>query len=123
MLENLEIMEQTKIISKVLEFRNRKYRFVTITACTNSDLSVDLIYSFEKNNQLYNLKTTVEKAGTVESITEIYLAAAFAENEIIELYGIKFSDLVLDYGGHFMLAKGAPESPFGSGVIIERVKK
>lgn len=123
MLENLETLDSSKLISKVLEFRNRKYRFVTITAVTNSDLTVDLIYSFEKGNELYNLKITSPKGGTVESITEIYLAAAFAENEIIELFGLKFSDLVLDYGGHFMLEKGAPESPFGSGVIIERVKK
>lgn len=120
MLENLEILPIEKVVPRILEFRNEKYRFVTITACTNKDGTIDLIYSFDKDLKLFNIKTTVPADSEVESISSVYLAGAFAENEIQELFGLHFKSLVVDYGGHFMLAKGAPQSPFGPGIIIER---
>lgn len=120
MLENLEVLKTNEVIPKMFEMKNGKYRFVTITACANDDETIDLFYSFDKDYQLITIKTTFPKDEPVKSISSIYLAAAFAENEIKELFGVRFEELVLDYGGHLMLAKGAPESPFGSGVIIER---
>jgi Ni,Fe-hydrogenase III component G len=122
MIDNEEIVPIESVIPKTLEFKNRKFRFVTITACSNSDGTIDLIYSFDKDLELFNIKTTVEANSEVASISTIFLAAAFAENEIKELFGLKFSNLVVDYGGHFMLTQKAPSSPFGPGVIIERRK-
>lgn len=120
MIDNLETVIDIGVAARVHELKDQGYRFVTMTACTNDDGTVDIFYSFDKNYELCTIKTTVEAGKTLSSISDIYLAAAFAENEISELFEVNFSDLVVDYGGHFILADGAPSSPFGAGVIIER---
>lgn len=120
MIDNLEIISEDAVSPKVHELKDGGYRFVTITACTNTDGTVDIFYSFDKNFKLCTLKITVKAGDTVRSISDIYIASAFAENEIGELFEVNFSGLAVDYGGHFILAQGAPESPFGAGIIIER---
>ena len=120
MIENMEIIPQETVIQRVHELFDAEYRYVTITCCENKDGSFDLFYSFDRKLELVNLKTTVPAGNAVKSISHIYIAAAFAENEISELFGLTFEDLVIDYGGRFMITQDAPQSPFGSGIIIER---
>lgn len=120
MIDNLEILPSEGISPRAHDLKCGGYRFVTMTACTNKDETVDLFYSFDNELKLVTLKTTVPAGTTVRSLSEVYLAAAFVENEISELFEIKFSDLAINYGGRFILAEGAPDSPFGAGVIIER---
>lgn len=123
MIDNLEVLEPAAVHDRVHEIADDGYRYVTITSCSNDDGSFDLFYSFDKNFKLVTLKTTVGHDAPVESISNIYLAAAFAENEINELFGVNITGKAIDYGGHFILAEGAPESPFGKGVIIVDKKK
>lgn len=120
MIENLETLPCSGITARAHELHDDGYRFVTMTACTNADGTVDIFYSFDRDFKLVTLKTTVEAGSTVKSLSDVYLAAAFVENEISELFEIKFSGLAVNYGGRFILAEGSPESPFGAGVIIER---
>jgi NADH:ubiquinone oxidoreductase subunit C len=120
MIDNLEILPVDGIRGRAHDLKVSGFRFVTMTACTNSDETVDIFYSFDYEYKLVTLKTTVPAGATVHSLSDVYLAAAFVENEISELFEVKFSDLAIDYGGRFMLAEGAPDSPFGAGVIIER---
>lgn len=118
MLENLETLELGRVQSRIHELKDSGYRFVTITCCSNPDGTNDLFYSFDYEDKLVNLKTTIEPQTPVPSVSSIYLAAAFVENEIAELFGVHFTGLVLDYGGKFILSEGAPDSPFGKGVIL-----
>ena len=120
MIDNLEILPIEGIHKRTHELKDSGYRFVTMTSCSNDDATVDIFYSFDKSYKLITLKTTVEAGFKMRSVSDVFLAAAFVENEISELFDIKFSGLAVDYGGHFMLADGAPESPFGAGVVIER---
>ena len=120
MIENLEILEESAVTARAHALKSSGYRFVTMTDCTNEDGTVDLFYSFDKELALVTLKMTADAGATVKSISDVYLAAAFVENEISELFDMNFSGLAIDYGGRFMLAEGSPDSPFGAGVIIER---
>lgn len=120
MIDNLETLPTENIHERVHELHDSGYRFVTMTACTNQDGTVDIYYSFDLEFKLITLKATVDAGFTVRSISDIYLAAAFVENEIGELFEVKFKGLAVDYGGRFMLAEGAPVSPFGAGIIVER---
>ena len=120
MIENLEMLPDDGIIARAHELRTDGYRFVTMTACTNADETVDILYAFDRDYRLVTLKTTVKAGATVRSLSDVYIAAAFVENEIGELFQVGFSGLAIDYGGRFILAEGAPDSPFGAGVIIER---
>lgn len=96
----------------------KNYRYVTVTCCNNRDGSFDLIYSFDRNLDLCNLLLCVQKADVVPSISGVVLAAAFAENEISELFGLHFEGLAIDYGGRFIVTEGTPEEPFGKGIMV-----
>lgn len=121
MIENLETLEPAAVPGRVHELADAGYRFVTITCCTNEDGSYDLFYSFDKDYFLLTLKITLPQGEAVESISATYLAAVFAENEISELFGVTINNKAIDYGGHFLLSEGAPDQPFGPGVVV--VKK
>ena len=120
MIENLETLPVSAIAARAHELKDSGYRYVTMTSCTNDDKTIDLLYSFDKDLKLVNLKTTVNEGEEVPSLSSVYLCAAYVENEISEEFDIKFSGLVVDYKGRFFLAQGAPESPFGTGIIVER---
>jgi ech hydrogenase subunit D len=118
LIDHLEILEPSAVHHRVHELFDAGYRFVTMTSCSNDDNSFDIFYSFDIDYKLLTLKTTVDADESVASVSNIYLAAAFVENEISELFGVKFNGMAIDYGGHFMLSDDAPESPFGKGVIL-----
>lgn len=120
MIDHLQTVTKETLEARAAELLGHGRRFVTVTCCNNRDGSFDLFYSFDRDLTLENLKLTVQKDETVPSISGVCLAAAFAENEIGELFGLKFSGLVLDYGGRFLLSEDAPQEPFGKGLIIER---
>lgn len=121
MLDNVEILKPAAVLPRVHELCDTGYRYVTITCCTNPDGTFDLFYAFDKDYQMLTLKTTLQPEEKIPSISGIYLAGAFAENEISEMFGVPITGKAIDYGGRFMLSEGSPKTPFGPGVII--VKK
>ena len=86
------------------------YRFVTMT-CTDLGPAHDLLYHFDRDFQLETLRMNLPKGKTPPSISVIYSAALLVENEIQDLFGIRFSGLVLDYEGRLLLSEGAPLAP------------
>lgn len=121
MLDNVEVLEPAAVLPRVHEMADTGYRYVTITCCTNPDGTYDLFYAFDKDYRMVTLKTTLQPEEAIPSISGVYLAGAFAENEISELFGVEIDGKAIDYGGRFVLSEGSPESPFGKGVIL--VKK
>ena len=75
--------------------------------------SLEVLYSFEKENILKNLKVIIDaKAPELQSITAMYSYAFIYENEIHDLFGVKFKNLGLDYGGHFyVISEETPWNP------------
>ena len=95
------------------------YRFVTIT-CIDLGEAFDLIYHFDKDYVLYNLRLKLARNEELPSISSIYFAAVLVENELKDLFGIPVTGLVIDYEGKLLLAEGAPPNPmrkrpYGSG--------
>ena len=90
----------------VNQFKVQGARFITITARDMGD-DFQVIYHFEKDNQVCNLYMTVEKEKVIPSITGLYSVAFIAENEVQDLFGLKFSDLNIDLGGKML--KVAPD--------------
>ncbi|MCP4160653.1 MAG: NADH-quinone oxidoreductase subunit C [Deltaproteobacteria bacterium] len=91
------------IPSKVKEMKSSGYRFVTITCVEIDENSFEMLYHFDKDLELVNFRTTIEKGKNAPSISEDFFAAFLVENEIIDLFGIKFDGLVLDFGGTLYL--------------------
>ncbi len=99
------------LLEKVASMPLRGYRFVTMTT-VDTGTHFDLYYHFDLKYELFNMRLTVEHGVDVPSISGICFAALIVENEIQDLFGITFKDLVIDYQKHFLLADGAPEKPF-----------
>lgn len=107
---NEEVTLET-VVEKVASLQLSGYRFVTMTTVDCDDY-FDIYYHYDKNYELYTLRLKVEKPGVVPSISKACFAALIIENEIQDLFGITFTDLVIDYEKHFLLAPDAPEKPF-----------
>lgn len=98
--QNFEDIDIGDILKKVSEFKNEGYRLGQICA-TNIEGGIELLYSFDKDHNLYNLRMNVPDGSKVPSITGIYWPAFVYENESHDLFGVEFTDSQLDYGGHF----------------------
>ena len=94
-IEVLELAEKAKMMHA------DKYRLVQI-GCTKCPEVLEINYSFDRDYQFMNFRITLPLNGAlVPSVSGIYWSALLYENEIQDLYGVKFSDLVLDYKGTF----------------------
>ncbi|AAM23430.1 Ni,Fe-hydrogenase III component G [Caldanaerobacter subterraneus subsp. tengcongensis MB4] len=97
------------------------YRFVTET-CLEEDGKFRIIYTFEKDSELESFHTYVSPEEEVPSISKVYFAAIPVENEIHEMFGLRFKNLALDFQGLLFLGEFAPISPQASIEIMRRDK-
>jgi len=123
MLGNVTEISIDTIINQVHQKKDEGYRFVSMTTIENPDLTIDLYYHFDREYQMENLKLTVDKALELPSISKIFLAAVFVENEIQELFGVNFDGKVINYGGHFILSDADLENPMcRKQIVIEQME-
>lgn len=77
------------------------WRYVQ-TLAVKVDNGTDLIYSFMKDGKLDNVKIeAVTDKDTVPSISNEFIEAFVWENEIHDLWNVKFSDIAIDFAGTF----------------------
>lgn len=123
MLTNLTEITFESILQQVHEAKDNGYRFVTMTSVDNKDGTMDLYYHFDYNYELKNLKVTMPLGQEIPSISKIYFAAVLVENEIQELFGLRFDGKVIDYGGHFILSDEELSNPMLTNQIIIEQKE
>ncbi len=82
------------------KLKGEGYRMVQISG-TPYEGSAELLYSFDKDLSMVNLRTSVPNGTHVGSITPSYWSAFIYENEIHDLFGVEFDGMVLDYKGNF----------------------
>ena len=111
MIDNLFEIPVDRLLSETQEMRYDSYRFVTATCVDNGDGSFDVIYHFDRDLNLKNFRIKVSKEEEVPSISKIYFCAGLVENEMKELFGLKVTNIAIDYGGHLLISDGAPENP------------
>lgn len=110
MLEGLKEIESAHLLAEVGHLLRYGYRFVTMT-CLDAGESHELLYHFDKQYQMINLRMLVPKTHSVPSISGICFAAVLIENEIKDMFGVPFEGLAIDYKGRFLLAEDAPQTP------------
>jgi len=98
------------LLEQVAACKPMGYRFVTMS-CVDVGGAFDIIYHFDKDYTLRNLRMRIEDGQSIPSISSVYFAAALVENEIKDLFGLSFTGLALDYEGRFILSEGAPTAP------------
>jgi Ni,Fe-hydrogenase III component G len=111
MLENeVEIKNSAELVKAVEGLKNDGYRYSTMI-CVKANDGHDLIYVFEKDNKLKNLRYFVKPGEKPKSMSGIYLCALLIENEYQDLFGLTFDGLAIDYKGHLYLTPNSPKSP------------
>ncbi|MFH0956828.1 MAG: NADH-quinone oxidoreductase subunit C [Candidatus Aenigmatarchaeota archaeon] len=106
----LKAVSQKELLSGAKELKKQGYRIVQI-CCTMIEGKFELTYSFDKDYKFTSMRVTVPLEAEVQSITGVYGGAFLYENEIKELFGVKFTGINIDYNGHFYKKK--IDAPFG----------
>ena len=112
LIQDIEAAAAQDLLSVAQDVKTQGYRLCQACA-TVADDSLEVLYTFEKDNILKNYKITIDAgAPELQSVTAIYPYAFIYENEIHDLFGVEFKNLALDYGGNFYKIKGtAPWNP------------
>lgn len=76
------------------------FRLVQICAVASEE-KTEILYSFDKDFILRNIRTLIQDGKSVKSITPWFWSAFIYENEIHDLFGVPFEDSQLDYRGNF----------------------
>lgn len=85
------------VVNEVMRMKSNGYRFVTMSSAPVHDGFMDIIYHFDKNLELKNLRLSIKEGEAIPSVSGVYFCAMLAENELQDLAGLRFEGLVLDY--------------------------
>ena len=91
------------------------YRLVTITVLMADEQHMELLYHYDKANDMVNLRVKVKKDLPIPSISGIYFCALLIENEVRDLFDVRFDGLVLDFNRTLLLTddtKKVVNAPF-----------
>ena len=101
-MKTLDITKET-LRGEVEKLKAANYRFVTITCLELDENTLELIYHFDRDLSLIHYRMQIPKDQPMPSLSPVFFAAFLVENEIYDQFGIKFDDLVLDFGGTLYL--------------------
>lgn len=114
-----------ELLTRVQTLKHEGIRFVQMCAETTEQV-IDLLYTFydETTQNALNLCVYgIDESSRVPSIQGLYFAAFSYENEAHDLYGVRFVNMKLDFGGHFFnLATSEPMTIITPEMKAEREK-
>ena len=110
MLDNTINVTLDTLLSEAAIRVGQKCRFVTLT-CLDLGGEHEILYHFDRDYQLSNLRLVLPKGEELPSITAVCPAAIIVENELQDLFGVKVKGLPIDYAGRLLLAETAPAAP------------
>lgn len=109
--QSIEPVAASELLSKARDMKNEGYRLLQICATKVSE-GFEILYSFDKDHELFNLRLTIPEEEEIQSVTGEYWQAFIYENEMHDLFGIKIKNNELDYGGHFFkVSQPTPWNP------------
>lgn len=100
------------VIEKIAKKKVDGYRFVTMSCAELDENTVDILYHLDKDLRLINFRLTVLRNTAVPSISPVYFAAFLVENEMQDLFDIRFTGLVIDYERTLYLEEEVKITPF-----------
>jgi ech hydrogenase subunit D len=99
------------LVPEVARLKVDGYRLVTLSCLEAGDKTLEILYHFDRNLELAHLCLRVKPDIKVPSISKVYLAAFAVENEIQDLFGLRFDGIAIDYEGRFFLEETVPAAP------------
>lgn len=101
------------LLGEVTRLKIDGYRLVTLTGVRSGTDRVEILYHFDRDLGLTHLRLCVPATAPVPSISPVFMSAFLAENEIQDLFHVRFHGLVIDYQGRLLLSKGMTAHPPG----------
>lgn len=112
MLENVVSVTPEILADESAKIKYQGYKFITMS-CVEKDAShVEIIYHFDRELKLKHFRLTVPKDTVIPSISNVYLTAFLVENEIQDLFNVRFSGLVIDFNRTLYLEDEVKDIPF-----------
>ena len=108
-------VEPAQILAEARAKFDAGYRLITITTLVLDEQNLELLYHFDKAHEQVHLRMQVHKDSVIPSITPVYFCALLIENEIRDLFDMKFDGLVLDFQRTMLLTdatKKVVNAPF-----------
>lgn len=97
----IQLIEQSEIVEQAKNMHKEGYRLIQL-CCTKSATEMDIIYTYEKiSMECKNFKVNVNVGDELPSISDIFFGAFLYENEVHDLYGVKFKGMAVDFKGTF----------------------
>jgi len=97
------------LLLAVKRFFDKNARMIQI-GCTQDGEVFELNYSFDVDGTFENIRVLTDGNEVIPSVSTIYFCSFIYENEIHDLYGIRFEGIAVDYKG--TLIKTAKLHPF-----------
>ena len=94
---NVTAVTAPNLLGEVTRRKIEGYRLVTLSGVNTGPDQVEILYHFDRDLTLTHLRLNASQTVPVPSISPIFLAAFLAENEIQDLFHIRFHGLVIDY--------------------------
>ena len=91
-----------KLVAEVTRLKNEGWRLVTMSSVEIDANTMEILYHFDRELKLTNLRLSLPKGGTVPSISGVLFGAFLIENEIRDQFGVTFDGLVVDYQGRLL---------------------
>ncbi len=120
MIENERAVAPGDLVAEVKKLFDGGYRLVTAT-CLDQGENFEIIYHFDKDLEMQNLRMVFPKEAEVPSITGVYLAAFLIENEMKEMFGAKIAGIAVDYGGKLLVTEETLQTPLLKSVQVTSV--
>jgi ech hydrogenase subunit D len=112
MQQDVITVSSDRLVGEVARIRVEGFRFVTMTCVALEDEIFHIHYHFDRDFMLKHLRLATSMGSSVPSISPVYVAAFLVENEIQDLFGIRFESLVIDYDRTLYLDGGVMVTPF-----------
>ncbi|MDR3242742.1 MAG: NADH-quinone oxidoreductase subunit C [Clostridiales Family XIII bacterium] len=110
-IQNFVPIQASELLNKVRDMKSDGQRLGQI-CCTKVEEGFEILYSFDKDHVLTNLRLTVPEDEAVQSVTGVYWPAFIYENEMQDLFGVKFKNMALNYEGRFFkVSEPTPWNP------------
>ena len=97
------------LLPRVRELKADGYRLAQMCA-TKLEEGFQILYTFDKDHVLLNLRLIIPEEEEVQSITAEYWPAFIYENEMHDLFGVQIKMINIDFEGK--LYRTAIETPF-----------
>ncbi len=101
----------TELLAGMTRRKTQGQRLVGLTCTPLAGGGHDLLYHLDHELTLETLRLTVDAMSPLPSLTPVYSAAFLAENEIQDLFGLRFQGLTPDYQGRLYLEPTSKELP------------